>query len=154
MGKIQNELPKLIMEAMKEKNQIRKNAYTNLKTEFMKYTTSKEGAKECTVDEKGNKVIADAKELAIVKKMHDELVVNGTQYGLDDYIKEAFYLEPFIPAAASEEDVKNAIAKYVAENGEFTQKQMGLVVKFVKAQFENVDGALVANQIKTYLAGK
>ena len=153
MGKIQNELPKLIVEAMKEKNQIRKNAYTNLKTAFMRYTTSKEGAKECEVVN-GVKVISDAKEINIVKNMHDELIVNGKQYNLQDYITEASYLEPFIPAAASEEDVKNAITKYVAENGEFTQKQMGIVVKFVKAQFENVDGALVANQIKTYLTGK
>ena len=73
MGKIQNMLSKLIMEAMKERNTIKKNAYTNLKTAFLNYVTSKEGVKECACDANGNKVISDEKELSIIKKMHKEL---------------------------------------------------------------------------------
>lgn len=148
MGKIQSMLPKLIVEAMKEKNTFKKNAYTNLKTAFLNYTTSKEGVKECTVDDKGARIIPDAKELAIVKKMHTELVENGKQYNMNDYLEEAKYYEPFIPQSASQQDVAAAIERYIAENGAYDQKQMGLVIKYVKSQFENVDGALVASEVK------
>ena len=152
MGKIQSMLPKLIVEAMKEKNTFKKNAYTNLKTAFLNYTTSKEGVKECTVDENGARIIPDAKELAIVKKMHTELVENGKQYNMNDYLEEAKYYEPFIPQSASKEEVATAIERYIAENGAYDQKQMGLVIKYVKSQFENVDGALVASEVKARIS--
>lgn len=151
MGKIQNVLPGLIMEAMKEKNQIRKNAYTNLKTAFMQYTTSKNGVKECSVDENGNRVISDAKELSIVKKMHDELIANGTQYGLNDYITEASYLEPFIPAAATEDDIRKYIDSFIDSDAGITQKQMGIVIKAVKDALPNADGKMVSDIVRTYI---
>lgn len=154
MGKIQTMLPKLIVEAMKEKNTFKKNAYTNLKTAFLNFTTSKEGVKECTTDDNGNRIIPDAKELAIIKKIYTELVENGKQYNMNDYLEEAKYYEPFIPQSASKEDVDGAIEKYIAENGAYTQKQMGLVIKFVKAQFENVDGAMVANEVKAHMSAE
>lgn len=151
MGKIQNMLPSLIIEAMKEKNQIRKNAYTNLKTAFMQYTTSKEGAKECAVDENGNRIITDAKELTIVKKMHDELIVNGTQYNLPDYITEASYFEPFIPAAASKEDIENVLNKLVDSDTGISQKEMGKYIKAVKEQLPNADGKMVSEIVRGYI---
>ena len=113
MGKIQNMLHKLIMEAMKERNTIKKNAYTNLKTAFLNYVTSKEGVKECACDADGNKKKKKKKELSIIKKMHKELVENGNQYKINEYLEEASYLEPFIPAAASEEDIVSVIEKLI-----------------------------------------
>ncbi len=152
MGKIQTMLPKLIMEAMKEKNPIKKNAYTNLKSAFLSYQTSKECVKECEVDENGVRIIPDAKEIAIIKKIYTELIENGKQYKLDEYLEEAKYYEPFMPQSASKEQVVEAINKYIAENGAYSQKQMGLVIKYVKSQFENVDGAMVASEVKALIS--
>ena len=151
MGKIQNMLPKLIMEAMKERNTIKKNAYTNLKTAFLNYITSKDGVKECMVDESGNKVIPDEKELSIVKKMHKELIENGNQYNLPDYIEEASYLEPFIPAAASEEDIIKVIENLIDVESGISQKEMGMLIKNVKSELPNADGKTVSMIVKKYI---
>lgn len=151
MGKIQNMLPKLIMEAMKERNTIKKNAYTNLKTAFLNYITSKDGVKECMVDESGNKVITDEKELSIVKKMHKELIENGNQYNLPDYIEEASYLEPFIPAAASEEDIIKVIENLIDVESGISQKEMGMLIKNVKSELPNADGKTVSMIVKKYI---
>lgn len=151
MGKIQDRLQHLIVDAMKERNQIRKNAYTNLKTAFMQYTTSKEGAKECELNENGDRVISDTKELSIVKKMHDELIVNGNQYDLPDYIKEASYLEEFIPPAASEEDIVAEVLKHIDTSVGIEKKDMGKIIKLVKEDLQNADGKLVATVVQRYV---
>lgn len=151
MGKIQSMLPKLIMEAMKERNTIKKNAYTNLKTAFLNYITSKEGVKECTSDENGNKVISDEKELTIIRKMHKELVENGKQYKLNEYLEEASYLEPFIPKAASEEDIERVISGLIDINVGIPQKEMGSLIKNVKGKLPNADGKTVSMIVKKYI---
>lgn len=151
MGKIQNMLPKLIMEAMKERNTIKKNAYTNLKTAFLNYVTSKEGVKECTCDANGNKVISDEKELSIIKKMHKELVENGNQYKINEYLEEASYLEQFIPAAASEEDIISIIEKLIDIESGISQKEMGMLIKNVKTELPNADGKTVSMIVKKYV---
>lgn len=151
MGKIQDRLQHLIVDAMKERNQIRKNAYTNLKTAFMQYTTSKEGAKECELNENGDRVISDAKEIAITKKMHDELIVNGSQYNLDDYIKEASYLEEFIPAPATEDEIVAEISKHIDLDVGVEKKGMGKLIKQVKENLQNADGKLVATVVQRYV---
>lgn len=151
MGKIQSMLPKLIMEAMKERNTIRKNAYTNLKTAFLNYITSKEGVKECTTDENGNKVISDEKELTIIRKMHKELVENGEQYKLNEYIEEASYLEPFIPKPASEEDIEKAISELINIEVGIPQKEMGSLIKNIKSKLPNADGKTVSMIVKKYI---
>ena len=151
MGKIQNMLPKLIMEAMKERNTIKKNAYTNLKTAFLNYVTSKEGVKECACDANGNKAISDEKELSIIKKMHKELVENGNQYKINEYLEEASYLEPFIPAAASEEDIVSVIEKLIDTESSISQKEMGMLIKNVKSQLPNADGKTVSMIVKKYV---
>lgn len=151
MGKIQNMLPKLIMEAMKERNTIKKNAYTNLKTAFLNYVTSKEGVKECTTDANGNKVISDEKELTIIKKMHKELVENGKQYKLNEYIEEASYLEPFIPKPASEEDIERVISELIDIEVGIPQKEMGNLIKNIKGKLPNADGKTVSMIVKKYV---
>lgn len=151
MGKIQSMLPKLIMEAMKERNTIKKNAYTNLKTAFLNYITSKEGVKECTTDANGNKVISDEKELTIIRKMHKELVENGEQYKLNEYIEESSYLEPFIPKPASEEDIEKAISELIDIEVGIPQKEMGSLIKNVKCKLPNADGKTVSMIVKKYV---
>lgn len=151
MGKIQSMLPKLIMEAMKERNTIKKNAYTNLKTAFLNYITSKEGVKECTTDANGNKVISDEKELTIIKKMYKELVENGEQYKLNEYIEEASYLKPFIPKPASEEDIEKAISELIDIEVGIPQKEMGILIKTVKGKLPNADGKTVSMIVKKYV---
>ena len=53
---------------------------------------------------------------------------------------------------ASEDEVKTVIEKYIADNGNYTQKEMGKVIGFVRSQFKLVDGAMVSNMVKSYIA--
>lgn len=154
MGKIYNGFAASIMAATKEKNTVKANAFKNLKAKMLEWKTSKEGAKVVNAN---NGEIPDSQELVIIKKYVAELMGDVELYktAKPEMAKaaeeEASYLIPFLPAEATASDINNAIIKYVETNGDFTQKQMGLVVKFVKEQFENVDGGLIAKQIKAYL---
>ena len=163
MGKIFNGLTKEIMTAMKSGEKVvidesttvtKATALKNLKAKLLEYKTSVEGSKVVNAN---NGEIPDANEIAVIKKYVKELhgdieLYATTKPSMSKAAQaEAEYLEVYLPKEASASDVDSAIMKYVETNGDFTQKQMGLVVKFVKEQFENVDGGLVAKQIKAYL---
>ena len=62
---------------------------------------------------------------------------------------EASYLETFLPKEASLEDIKAAIEENIT--ADMTMKDMGKLIKIVKAKFENVNGKLVADTVKGYL---
>lgn len=142
----------MIMSAMKAGEKVKAETYKAFKAKMLVEVTAK-GAKVTDINE-----LPDATEINIINKMIKErqesanlYAQNGRKDLAESELVEAGYLQELVPKAASVSDINNAIMKYVEANGDFTQKQMGLVVKFVKEQFENVDGGLVANQIKAYL---
>lgn len=142
----------MIMSAMKAGEKVKAETYKAFKAKMLVEVTAK-GAKVTDINE-----LPDATEINIINKMIKErqesanlYEQNGRKDLAESELVEVGYLQELVPKAASTSDINNAIMKYVEVNGDFTQKQMGLVVKFVKEQFENVDGGLVANQIKAYL---
>lgn len=144
----------MIMDAMKEGEKFKSETYKALKNEFLKLVTAK-GAKYTNINE-----IPDAEEIRIINKMIKERNESADIYeknGRKDLALperfEAEHLQALVPQAASVSDINNAIIKYVEEYGDFDQKKMGLVIKYVKEQFDNVDGGLVAGQVKAYLNG-
>ena len=83
--------------------------------------------------------------------MHKELVENGNQYKINEYLEEASYLEPFIPAAASEEDIISVIEKLIDIESGISQKEMGMLIKNVKTELPNADGKTVSMIVKKYV---
>jgi len=147
MGKIFDNINTYIMEAMKNKEPQRANAYKNVKAKMLEFKTAKNA-----------KPLDDAAEVAILNKMVAELkndaaefIKNGRNDLAESYTTEAGYIETFLPKAASKEEVEAAIAKYIEANGPIAQPQMGLVIKFVKEQFANVDGKMLADAVKSHI---
>ena len=145
MGKIFDGLTGFIMEAVKEKNTSKVNALKNLKAKMLEFKTAKNA-----------KPLDDAAEIGIIKKMVTELhndadlfSANNRSDLVESANNEASYLETFLPKEASLEDIKAAIEENIT--ADMTMKDMGKLIKIVKAKFENVNGKLVADTVKEYL---
>ena len=175
MGKIYDGLSKGIMTAMKNKDSVRTQALKNIKAKMIEFKTSNEGVKVCAVDDAtGERIIPDSSEIAIVKKMAKELegdievrnsIIKSLE-GTDDVaqldkrtndrdtlVAELAVITEYIPKAATEDDIRKVVNEYLTENGLSTieQKQMGLVIKYVKGKLTNADGKLTSDIVRTFI---
>ena len=106
------------------------------------------------------KPVLDTKaEISILNKMVKERNDTAIEYSkagrqelANQELFEANVISELLPKAASEEDINNAISEYIASNGPCTIKQMGVVIKYVKSKFDNVDGALTSRLVKESLS--
>jgi len=66
---------------------------------------------------------------------------------------EARIIESYLPAAASEEEVSSAVDAAISEVGASSMKDMGAVMKAVRAKLEGktVDGKALSDLVKTKL---
>lgn len=145
MEKIFSSLSSLIMKAMKEKNTAKTNALKNLKAKMLEFKTAKNA-----------KPLDDAAEIGIIKKMVTELHNDADLFNrnnrndlAESAMKEAAYLEEFLPKEATIEEIKAAVEQNIEPR--MTMKDMGRLIKLVKSMFDNVDGKLVADTVKEYL---
>lgn len=69
--------------------------------------------------------------------------------------EEARLIQTYLPAAASEEDVKKAIAEAISDVGASSIKDMGAVMKSARSKLEGktVDGKGLSDLIKAALSG-
>jgi uncharacterized protein len=67
---------------------------------------------------------------------------------------ERALIEAYLPAAASEAEIDEAIAAAMAETGVTSQKQMGVVMKAVQAKLKGktVDGKALSEKVRARLA--
>jgi uncharacterized protein YqeY len=67
---------------------------------------------------------------------------------------EARIIQSYLPAAASEEDLSNAVDTAIAELGATSIKDMGAVMKAVRPKLEGktVDGKALSDMVKTKLS--
>ena len=67
---------------------------------------------------------------------------------------EARIIQTYLPAAASEEDISGAVDKAIAEVGASSMKDMGAVMKAVRAKLEGktVDGKALSDLVKAKLS--
>ena len=65
-------------------------------------------------------------------------------------------IEEYLPAAASEEDVRSAIQEAIRESGATSMKDMGKVMAATKAKLagKTIDGGRVSQLVKEQLSGK
>ena len=68
---------------------------------------------------------------------------------------EARIIQSYLPAAASEADISQAVGDAIAEVGASSMKDMGAVMKAVRARLEGktVDGKALSDMVKAKLSG-
>ena len=78
----------------------------------------------------------------------------GRQELVDKEAAEIAVIETYLPAAASREEIEQAVAAAIAETGASSMKDMGGVMKAVQAALagKNADGRLVSEVVKTKLS--
>ena len=74
---------------------------------------------------------------------------------VDKETAEIAVLESYLPQAASQEEIEQAVAAALAETGATSMKEMGTVMKAVMAQLasKNPDGRAVSEAVKKKLTG-
>lgn len=138
------------MGEMKAENKERANVFKLIKAKMMEFVT------------RADKPVLDVKaEISILNKMVKERKDTAAEYSkagrqelANQELFEANVISELLPKAASEEDIKNAISEYITSNGPCTMKQMGVIIKYVKSKFDNVDGALTSKLVKESLSLK
>ena len=147
-NEILSKYTKMVMGEMKAGNKERANVFKLIKAKMMEFVT------------RADKPVLDTKaEIAILNKMVKVRKDTATEYSkagrqelANQELFEANVISELLPKAASEEDINNAISEYIASNGPCTIKQMGVVIKYVKSKFDNVDGALASRLVKESLS--
>ena len=67
----------------------------------------------------------------------------------ENELKEAEILSKYLPEMASEDEIRAAVKAEIAEMGEVSIKQMGVIIGKMKAKFGNsADGAVLARIVK------
>jgi uncharacterized protein YqeY len=78
----------------------------------------------------------------------------GRQELVDKETAEIAVIETYLPAAASREEIEQAVAAAIAETGASSMKDMGKVMKAVQTALagKNADGRLVSEVVKSRLS--
>jgi uncharacterized protein YqeY len=104
--------------------------------------------------------LEDAESLQVLQtlvKQRRESVEQFTKGGRMDLAnketKEIAIIESYLPAAASDAELKAAIEAAVAETGANSPKQMGAVIKAAKARLagKSVDGKMLSDRVRERL---
>ena len=79
----------------------------------------------------------------------------GRQELADKEQAEIVVIESYLPQAASQEDVEQAVSAVITETGATSLKDMGMVMKAAMARLtgKNADGKAVSDAVKKKLAG-
>ncbi|HXI61925.1 MAG TPA: GatB/YqeY domain-containing protein, partial [Pyrinomonadaceae bacterium] len=112
----------------------------------------KEGAGELTDDDVLKLLRSQLKQR---RDSVDQYQKAGRQDLADKEIAEIAVIEFYLPQAASEGEIEQAVTDAVAETGATSMKEMGAVMKAVTAKLagKNADGRLVSETVKKKLAG-
>lgn len=134
-----------IMEAMKSKNKIASETFKLIKAKILEFKTQK-NAPEYTEEAEIKLLQKMVKEREESAKIYKDA---GRNELADAELAQVAIINELLPKIASQEDVE----KYLNEkypNG-VEKKSMGVVIREVKSEFVGVDGAMVANIVKSKL---
>ena len=95
----------------------------------------------------------------LVKQRHEsaEQFTKGGRFDLaEKEKKEIAFIENYLPAAPSDEELHQAIEAAIAEAGADSLKQMGAVIKAARARLEGktIDGKALSDRVRDRLSGK
>lgn len=134
-----------IMEAMKSKNKIASETFKLIKAKILEFKTQK-NAPEYTEEAEIKLLQKMVKEREESAKIYKDA---GRNELVDAELAQVAIINELLPKIASQEDVENYLnEKY--PNG-IEKKSMGVVIREVKSEFVGVDGAMVANIVKSKL---
>lgn len=135
----------MILQAMKDKQQGKVKTYRAIKAEIQAFKTAK-----------GAKPYDEVAEISLLKKMIKQREDSFQQYtnaGRKDLADleniELLYLKELLPDEPSKEDILD----WLEDNNYHTidKKEMGKVIKEVKAKFPAADGKMVSEIVKTLI---
>lgn len=147
---INNQIDKLIMEAMKAHDNVRKEALRAIKAALLLWQTSKENA---------NKPITEEVEIKVIQKMVkqrqesiEQFTIAGRQDLADAEETQLKVLKEFLPVEATKEDILKCFNDVTGQDGfEPVKKNMGVIIKTIKSSLPNADGKLISEIVKEYL---
>lgn len=148
--KIQND----IMDAMREKNEIKLTALRAVKTSIMQTKTSP------TFKGDRDSVLPDSDVLKIIQKLVKEredsakIYIDANRQELaDKEIAEAVILKTYLPRQLSIEEVTEIVKNVIKELGATSMKDMGKVIGLVNTRTSGQsDGKTISGIVKTFLS--
>ena len=156
------DIDKLIKEATLNKNGSAKEAFRAIKTELLKNQTSKnpkpEGKFVCITGLNSwiSNVELNELDLEIIRKLIKQREESISVYeansrkDLADIERDQLkYLKELLPPSVSEARIQEAIMTSYP-NG-FEQKEMGKVIKEIKAMYPTADGKLISQIVKEHI---
>ncbi len=145
-----DKVKKDLVAAMKAKDALRLGCLRMLKTALH----------NCKVEKGVCSELDEAEAMAVVKslvKQRREAAAEFRKGGANDRAqqeeKEITVLEAYLPAAVSEDAIREAVEAAVKETGAVTVKDMGKVMKAVMGRFagQNIDGKQVSQLVRQRL---
>lgn len=143
---LNNQIDQLIKEAMLEKDALRTSVLRAIKARFLEFKTAKNA-----------KPLDEAAEISILNKMvkdREESAMLYSANGRDDLaeaeLAEVNVLIEFLPRPVTEEELTDAINKVIITI-EPIKKNMGLIIKEVKAKYPQADGKVLAKLVQNFL---
>lgn len=156
------DINELIKSAMKSKDEVKLNAYKNIKVEIQKNQTAK-----------GAKPLTDELQLQIISKYAKSLEDAAKQFldaGREDlaaeYTEELIEVNKLLPEPVDESQLEGVLARYCfdarfmkSEQNEavssykcqIPKKEMGKVIKYLKSKFPIADGKMISEIVKKYI---
>lgn len=143
---LNEQIDNLIKEAMLEKDALRTNVLRAIKAKFLEFKTAKNAKPldeiaECSIL---NKMVKDREESARLYS------TNGRDDLAEAELAEVNVLIEFLPRPVTEEELTNAINKVIITI-EPIKKNMGLIIKEVKAKYPQADGKALAKLVQNVL---
>lgn len=145
-----DKLNSLIMESMKNHDAVRTTVLRAIKTEFSNYATAKNA-----------KLLDNAAEVAIIKKLRDQRIDNAEQYRMagrqdlyDNEMAESLILNEFLPEVPDDKVLALGLVEVCALQGcedgpKIPKSKMGIIIKELKAMFPAADGKQIADLVKS-----
>lgn len=133
-----------LKQALKSQDKFKLSVLRMLKSDFI--NESRKGELHELTDDEAIKVIKRQ-----VKTRKDS-ISEYEKYGKDDLVKdlqkEVEILSEYLPAEASEEDIKRVVDEAFNELNPTSMKDMGNVMKYVSSHLANANMSLVSQMVK------
>lgn len=144
------QVSKDIMQAMKDRDQVRLTALRGIKKEFIEAKTAKGSDGEMS-DETGMKILQ--KMLKQRKESAEIYSQNGRTELAENELAEAAVIEAYLPKPMNDEELTAAIKAIIAETGASSVKEMGKVMGVASKQLAGkAEGKAISDKVKELLA--
>ena len=150
MNTLEQRLQSDLIEAMKTKDEIRKNAIKSVKTAITKLKTAeKDSIKEPT----DNDIIKLISKLAKERQESGDIYKSNNKPDLAEIqFKELEILNTYLPKKLTDDEIEKIVETTISELGVSDIKGMGLVIKTITGKYTGqVDGGKVSKIVKEKL---